>query len=188
MDATETPTFATIDDLKSWIKRDLSRWGAYETHVKELPAIGDWGCRIFSETHWYTIYANGPRLTKTPVGIPEKKILSIDEIERLINQDNDAVHLDIRPDGAVFISTAEMRLVPGGLGCTASSRKPRAGEDWHRGSDLADGPLSEDTWRRILADIVSYEMVKVHVPKEPRGEPVGQDHFRPGSNPSASAP
>jgi hypothetical protein len=54
----------------------------------------------------------------------------------------------------------------GYLGCLASCRKPRAGEDWHRGSDLADGPLSMGTWHRILADIVSYEMVKVHDPKK----------------------
>ena len=49
----------------------------------------------------------------------------------------------------------------GYLGCIATSRKPRAGEDWHRGNDLADGPLHPDTWRRILADIVSYELVRV---------------------------
>lgn len=54
----------------------------------------------------------------------------------------------------------------GYLGCTSSSRKSRAGEDWHRGSDLADGPFHKGTWHRILADIVSYEMVRVHVPKQ----------------------
>lgn len=48
------------------------------------------------------------------------------------------------------------------LGCIVSSRKPRAGEDWTRGNDLADGDLSEETWNRILGDIVSYELVKVH--------------------------
>jgi hypothetical protein len=50
----------------------------------------------------------------------------------------------------------------GYLGCTAAARKPRAGEDWTRGRDLADGPLTIETWRRILADIVSYEIVRVH--------------------------
>lgn len=49
----------------------------------------------------------------------------------------------------------------GYLGCQASSRKPRAGEDWTRGSDLADGPLSEETWHKILGDIISYEMVRI---------------------------
>tara|TARA_Y100000310_G_scaffold55023_1_gene50429 strand:+ start:14062 stop:14442 length:381 start_codon:yes stop_codon:yes gene_type:complete len=50
------------------------------------------------------------------------------------------------------------------LGCTVSSRKPRAGEDWTRGSDLADGEFSQDTWFRILSDIVGYELVKIHRP------------------------
>ena len=48
------------------------------------------------------------------------------------------------------------------LGCIASSRKPRAGEDWTRGRDMADGDLSYETWVSILSDIVSYELVKVH--------------------------
>jgi hypothetical protein len=52
------------------------------------------------------------------------------------------------------------------LGCTSTCRKPRAGEDWNRGNDLADGELNETTWQNILADIVSYEMVKVHMNKE----------------------
>ena len=50
----------------------------------------------------------------------------------------------------------------GYLGCIASARKPRAGETWTRGNDLADGPLTKATWHKILADIVSYELVQVH--------------------------
>lgn len=50
----------------------------------------------------------------------------------------------------------------GYLGCTAQSRKPRAGEDWCRGNDLHDGPCEEATWIGILGDILSYEMVRVH--------------------------
>ncbi len=65
------------------------------------------------------------------------------------------------------ISAIERDGKDGYLGCVASGRKPRAGEDWHRGSDLADGPLTEETWQRILGDIISYEMVKVHKPVEP---------------------
>jgi len=45
----------------------------------------------------------------------------------------------------------------GYLGCGASSRKWRAGEDWHRGRDLVDGPFTEGTWVKILIDIASYE-------------------------------
>lgn len=50
----------------------------------------------------------------------------------------------------------------GYLGCIALTRKPRAGEDHHRGNDLADGPLDYSTWKKILADIVGYELVRVH--------------------------
>ena len=47
------------------------------------------------------------------------------------------------------------------LGCTVSSRKPRAGEDWTRGNDLPDGKFNEDTWNRIKNAIISYELVKI---------------------------
>lgn len=50
----------------------------------------------------------------------------------------------------------------GYLGCSAMSRKPRAGENWNRGRDLADGSLSPETWHAILADIVSFELVRIH--------------------------
>jgi hypothetical protein len=51
------------------------------------------------------------------------------------------------------------------LGCTASTRKPRPGEDWTRGSDLADGKLNRKTWDRILRDIIAYELktISAHV-------------------------
>ncbi len=49
----------------------------------------------------------------------------------------------------------------GGLGCIADTRKPRAGEDWNRGNDLADGGYSEKTWQEIKNDILAYELVKV---------------------------
>jgi hypothetical protein len=56
--------------------------------------------------------------------------------------------------------------VPPYLGATVSTRKPRAGEDWTRGNDLADGPYSKDTWEKIKNDIIGYELVKVSKPKE----------------------
>lgn len=46
------------------------------------------------------------------------------------------------------------------LGCTSTSRKSRADENCLRGYVLA-GPLNEETWNKILARIVSYELVKV---------------------------
>jgi len=49
----------------------------------------------------------------------------------------------------------------GYLGCTASARKPLAGEDWTRGNDLAGGPYCEDTWNAIVHDILGYELVRL---------------------------
>ena len=43
------------------------------------------------------------------------------------------------------------------LACSASCRLCRPGEEWHRGNDLPDGKMCEDTWHRILAGIVRYE-------------------------------
>ena len=50
------------------------------------------------------------------------------------------------------------------LGCTVSSRKSRTGEDWNRGSDLADGSFCYETWINIISDIVRYELVGIHRP------------------------
>lgn len=49
----------------------------------------------------------------------------------------------------------------GYLGCQATARKMRAGEDWERGNDLPDGPFTIETWRSILRGIVRYEVVKL---------------------------
>ena len=49
----------------------------------------------------------------------------------------------------------------GYLGCISQTRKPRAGEDWNRGNDLADGGYSAETWQEIKDDIIAYELVKV---------------------------
>ena len=49
----------------------------------------------------------------------------------------------------------------GYLGCIVSRRKPRVGEDWIRGNDLTDGYYSKETFRRILADIVSFELLDI---------------------------
>ena len=69
-----------------------------------------------------------------------------------------------------YIITIKPPIVPenitGYLGCIAVSRKERAGEDWKRGNDLADGPFTEHTWNRILRDIVMYELVKIHKSEE----------------------
>lgn len=50
----------------------------------------------------------------------------------------------------------------GYLGCIATTRKSRAGEDLCRGNDLPDGPYCEKTWKMILGAIVGYELVNIH--------------------------
>lgn len=78
----------------------------------------------------------------------------------------------------VYSITAHDRSKDEGyLGCTASTRKPRAGEDWTRGNDLADGKFNEETWHKILADIIWYEIVelapRVHHMGDEKSPPVG---------------
>ena len=121
---------ATIEDLRSWIERDIRRGGGWDKNV-EVIEFEMTSCRIrfYTDTNCYGISARDPQKTRGP--------------------------------GEVTSDFDD-----GYLGCIASTRKPRAGEAWTRGNDLADGPLSEDTWRCILADIVAYELVKVHRPKE----------------------
>ena len=59
------------------------------------------------------------------------------------------------------IAATEREEDDGYLGCIASSRKSRPGEDWTRGNDLPDGSLSKKTWRKILAGIVRYEAQRI---------------------------
>lgn len=55
----------------------------------------------------------------------------------------------------------ERKKDDGYLGCGASTRKYRAGENWLRGNDLPDGPFTRETWDRIISRIVAYELVKL---------------------------
>jgi hypothetical protein len=54
----------------------------------------------------------------------------------------------------------------GYLGCIARRRKSRAGEDWLRGSDLADGKFVRRTWDKIKNDMLAYELVPLAPPVE----------------------
>ena len=56
------------------------------------------------------------------------------------------------------------------LGCTASVRKPLAGEDWTRGSDLPDGDFTRETWESIKNGIIRYELVRLEPKVEPDGD------------------
>ena len=59
------------------------------------------------------------------------------------------------------VSALDRSKNEGHLGCSASVRKPRAGEDWNRGNDLADGPFTKETWQKIKNSIIAYELVKL---------------------------
>lgn len=95
--------------------------------------------------------------------------------------------------GAVFYTSNtrySIRVSSTYMGCTASSRKPRAGEDWTRGRDLADGPATVETWRRILGEIVSYEMVRIAKQVQPEAVPEGDGIGEPlqdGQGPASVA-
>lgn len=70
----------------------------------------------------------------------------------------DYVRAKLYTDGHIYYVRAHEN---GYLGCVVSARKPRPGEDWTRGSDLADGKLDAETWNRILRDIVAYELKSI---------------------------
>jgi len=74
-----------------------------------------------------------------------------------IKRENDIIRVRLFTDRNVYGIVAK----PTYLGAMASSSKPRVGEDWTRGNDLADGPFNHDTWVKILSDIVSYELVNL---------------------------
>lgn len=59
----------------------------------------------------------------------------------------------------------------GYLGCTASTRKRRAGENWNRGNDLPDGKFIRETWDRIKNAIICYELI----PLAPKSTRLGGD-------------
>lgn len=95
------------------------------------------------------------------------------DLGRYARWDRDVELVEIERDGTIriviytdvhsfAISCGPGSSGQGYLGCIGNTRKPRAGEDWTRGNDLRDGPLSEETWFGILGDIISYELVRVH--------------------------
>jgi len=74
---------------------------------------------------------------------------------------------------AVFCTTRNLyRLTAKAsyLGCIATCRVARAGEDHLRGNDLPDGSFSEDTWRKIKDAILRYEVVQLEPVSEPAQE------------------
>ena len=71
--------------------------------------------------------------------------------------DEDRTRVKLYTNGHVYAISAS----PTYLGCIASTRKPRPGETWTRGNDLADGSFGKEIWDRILRDIVGYELMTI---------------------------
>lgn len=69
--------------------------------------------------------------------------------------------------GATPTLEAGVGVRPSYLGCVAQTRMPRPGEDWTRGNDLPDGPLTRETFDAILRAIVGYELLPIAERKEP---------------------
>ncbi len=161
---------ATVSDFRAWYERDLSRFASWDKSVDivedslaNAPTVTgglspesarSLKVHVFTDKNSYSISVREPRLAWQPLNPTVLRATWEPGDQGVLRQDD------------------------GYLGCIADSRKPRAGEDWTRGSDLSDGPLSEVMWRQILADIVSYELVDVHISHKfdrgvPRPPPIG---------------
>jgi len=92
----------------------------------------------------------------------------LESLSRFGGNPIDAMELD-RGIGGSFVARLFTRNCKYGisatpsdyLGAVAQQRTPLAGEDWTRGRDLSDGDYSVETWHKILADIVAYELVRL---------------------------
>lgn len=120
-------------ELLEWLKQ-ISRF----SRVQDFLYISDYKdktlrLKIFTKDHSYSVSAR----------LPEGSVREI------VKDENGHI-------------TGESNMPSGGyLGCISQTRKPRAGEDWNRGRDLADGKYNEKTWQEIKDDILAYELVKV---------------------------
>lgn len=150
---------ANLEQFHSWIA-ELSRFAPADAHIeRRVSDRGEFRFCIYTDSNCYAITGREqkPIKVKAPNAVGCSQKISIAEIEKLM--DSQAHIIEIAPDGQVTVWPATIGMDEGYLGCTSQCRKPRAGEQQHRGSDLHDGPLTPETWHRILADIVSYEMV-----------------------------
>lgn len=106
----------------------------------------------------------------------EEKYLSWEDVLKWINEDLkyglfENLEIDIVSDNPevkkiktcsknnqYFITVKKSsKNTEGYLGCTVSSLSPLEGENWIRGKDLADGSLCQETWNKIMKDIIARE-------------------------------
>lgn len=138
---------ATVDDFRKWFERDVSpRYANWDNFVEiDEQSETEISIHIYTDINVFHIVAHNPSLQKYPT--KEKTVPYVWVEDWWKNE------------------PYEERMDNGHLGCTVATRKPRAGEKYARGNDLSDGHLSEDTWRSIMGDIISYELVHIHRPK-----------------------
>ncbi|WP_341702618.1 hypothetical protein [Ferrovibrio sp.] len=131
-----------VKDVLSWIG-ELSRFSRTEDHIEIVEVAveyGKTGC------------------TSRDLSLLGSELATKERLHVCLYTDNNRYHITAMWEAASHDEPTHR----GYLGCGAEARRPRAGEDWTRGSDLADGDISRKTWNYILSDIISYEMVKVH--------------------------
>ena len=126
-------------ELYNWVK-SISRCGKIEDFI--MPDYRDkrMSVKFFTKNYEYRVSARLSRATN----------------EHSVETDKDGK----------IVGESNAPMDNGYLGCTVQVRKPRAGEDWQRGSDLPDGKYCEETWQRIVNAIIAYEIVKFIKPKE----------------------
>jgi len=90
-----------------------------------------------------------------------------------LDRKDNAVRMTLYTDNNEYFIVAKSNGIDdeGYLGCVSVSRKVRAGEDWRRGNDLADGGFSKETWDKIVMDIFHYELVDIKQTALHRYEP-----------------
>lgn len=144
-----------------------------------VPSCGEPGCNIqrnlnaICNLNIRAIFNNQTPKDEAPVPNPP---LSSDFIDRLTRW-SDSIHIDDKSDRLLITLTTKLQTYsismhyprpgkPNGyMGCVTSARTPEPGENWKRGNDLCDGPYSEETWNRIMTDIVAYE-IKAAIPSK----------------------
>ena len=85
----------------------------------------------------------------------------------MITKEGDADHPFVRLIFVTVVNSYSIRaFLPsndndgGYLCCEYDARKPLPGETWTRGGDLFDGSLNEETWNKIMQDILSVELAE----------------------------
>lgn len=125
-------------DLVKWLNQ-ISRRGNFDNffYISDYKEEKERKIRLrfFTKEHSYSLSVRLPSEER-------KRVIETDE------------------KGKVLVN-ADVPVNDGYLGCIGQVRKSRAGEDWNRGNDLADGNYSQETWQEIKDDILAYELVKV---------------------------